>query len=221
MHYTAVVQLERGRFRLAPLPRSPASPGPLLAAPEREASRWAVLRDGAPCSSRQWIDALREQPEARQLLTELLRASPFRAYLWESTPALPDDSVAAELALTESHALARAQPDPSSFAAQFRASDGTVATFANLGGDAVMVAPHPAQAPDSAHLAAFVRSAADPVVDALWRAVAVAVSDWLTTRRRPAWLSTSGLAVPWLHVRIDSVPKYYAHRPYAQLPAAK
>ncbi len=30
----------------------------------------------------------------------------------------------------------------------------------------------------------------------------------------PRWLNTSGLGVPWLHVRIDSRPKYITYRPY-------
>ncbi|MFY0533025.1 DUF6940 family protein [Nannocystis pusilla] len=28
------------------------------------------------------------------------------------------------------------------------------------------------------------------------------------------WLSTSGSAVPWLHVRLDARPKYYVFGPY-------
>jgi hypothetical protein len=28
------------------------------------------------------------------------------------------------------------------------------------------------------------------------------------------WLSTSGLGVAWLHIRLDSTPKYYQHQPY-------
>jgi hypothetical protein len=30
----------------------------------------------------------------------------------------------------------------------------------------------------------------------------------------PLWLSTSGLGVAWLHVRLDERPKYYTHAPY-------
>jgi hypothetical protein len=30
----------------------------------------------------------------------------------------------------------------------------------------------------------------------------------------PRWLSTAGLGVPWLHLRLDSYPKYYRYRPY-------
>jgi len=31
----------------------------------------------------------------------------------------------------------------------------------------------------------------------------------------PLWLSTAGLGVSWLHVRLDTRPKYYRHRVYA------
>ena len=35
---------------------------------------------------------------------------------------------------------------------------------------------------------------------------------------RPTWLSTEGSGVPWLHVRLDSRPKYYHHAAYAEPP---
>ena len=30
----------------------------------------------------------------------------------------------------------------------------------------------------------------------------------------PRWLSTAGLGVPWLHLRLDTRPKYYQYGPY-------
>jgi len=32
---------------------------------------------------------------------------------------------------------------------------------------------------------------------------------------RRLWISTAGGGVAWLHVRLDSSPKYYGFRPYA------
>lgn len=178
--------------------------------------RWAVLRDGERRPHRRWLEALRDDADARGVLTEALRAAPFRAYLWETPAAVPgDDDTTAEMAVIDSPSLGRTRTDSSAFAQAFRAANGSIATFANLGGDAVLVAPHPVHAPGSPHLAAFVRSASERVVDALWTAVADAVSEWLAAHHRPVWVSTSGLAVPWLHVRLDSVPKYYAYRAYA------
>jgi hypothetical protein len=44
------------------------------------------------------------------------------------------------------------------------------------------------------------------------RATGAAVAARLSAR--PLWLSTSGLGVAWLHVRLDSRPKYYSYAPY-------
>jgi hypothetical protein len=203
------VSAARGRWSLEALPG------------DERVRRWAVLRDGERQPHRRWLEALRDDADARGVLTEALRAAPFRAYLWETPAAVPgDDGTTAEMVVIDSPGLGRARTDPSAFAQAFRAANGSVATFANLGGDAVLVAPHPAHAPDSPHLGAFVRSASGSVVDALWSAVADAVSAWLAARDRPVWVSTSGLAVSWLHVRLDSVPKYYAHRAYAMADTA-
>jgi hypothetical protein len=178
-----------------------------------KALRWGVLRDGARLSQRRWIEALRDEGDARAILTEALRAAPFRAYLWE-TPALDHRDIPAEMAILESPRLGLAGADPAAFAGAFR--EAAIATFANLGGDSLLVAPHPAHARDAGHLAAFVRSAPDAVIDALWIAVGDAAAGWRETRAQPLWISTSGLAVPWLHVRLDGAPKYYAYRAYAR-----
>jgi len=34
----------------------------------------------------------------------------------------------------------------------------------------------------------------------------------------PVWLSTSGMGIAWLHLRLDSRPKYYTYRPYRVWP---
>jgi hypothetical protein len=50
-------------------------------------------------------------------------------------------------------------------------------------------------------------------VGELWRVTAEALETRLGDV--PVWLSTAGLGVYWLHIRLDSRPKYYRHRPYA------
>ncbi len=184
--------------------------------------RWDLVAEGAvTCAVRaggetvtraRFLDSLVDDPALRAALTELLRASPHRAFAWE----MPVVSAAtadrpAELAILDSPALARVAPDPEPFSAQLRGQ--RIATFPNLGGDAVLVAPSPQVAPDAAHLAAFVRAAASDVIDDLWVAVGRAARE---RARRPApfWLSTAGLGVHWLHVRLDDRPKYYRHRAY-------
>ncbi len=91
--------------------------------------------------------------------------------------------------------------------------------FPSLGGDATLLAPSPIDAAtDYAHLAAFLRTADERQIQALWCKVGIHVAASL--RDEPIWLSTSGLGVAWLHVRLDSMPKYYQHQPYKHLPAA-
>src|SRR5262245_64944563 len=103
--------------------------------------------------------------------------------------------------------------DPGAFAEHFR-PDRSVVTFDNLGHDAVLVAPCPGEPGSNfSHLASFNGTAAPAQQDALWQAVGEAMDERLGAR--PVWLSTAGLGVAWLHVRLDDRPKYYRHAPYA------
>ena len=58
------------------------------------------------------------------------------------------------------------------------------------------------------HIGNFVRMAPDAQRVAFWAKVG-AVYEALVGQGRPVWLSTEGSGVPWLHVRMDSRPKYY------------
>lgn len=144
--------------------------------------------------------------------SEAIAATPYEAVYFE-TPCLTTDTLSQpfECVLLDGAPLAAVEADPAPFRAQLQGSDPVV-TFENLGRDALLVAPTPVQGVDCAHLAAFLRTAGDSQIAALWRAVALAALSVVGTT--PRWISTAGLGVSWLHVRIDSAPKYYRHRPY-------
>jgi hypothetical protein len=175
---------------------------------------FAIGTSAGPVSRATAFAALVDDRSLRTALTEKLRASRYAAFAWEM-PAL--SAATAELdatfAIIDSPTLARVQPDPSPFAAQLASCD-RVATFANLGGDAVLIVPSPRAAPAATHLAAFVRSAPADVIDDLWSAVGQAVAQRRAAKPDPVWISTAGLGVYWLHVRLDDRPKYYRHRPF-------
>ena len=162
------------------------------------------------------IERWREAADFRDFWIAVLADAPYDACFWEMPPITRETaSRVFECVLTDSPALAGIGANPAAFAEQFDAADtgAEVTSFRNLGGDAVLVAPCPGVPPRPyPHLTAFARTAPVGQQHALWRAVGAAVADNLTTR--PLWLSTSGLGVPWLHVRLDSRPKYYTHRPY-------
>jgi hypothetical protein len=178
--------------------------------------RIRIEHDGKAVPYAEVLELWQGDDSFRALFTTLLADAPYRAYLWE-TPPITRSTVTRgfEFVLVESPTLAGMTPDPEAFAGPFEAA-GTgadVAAFANLGGDALLVAPCP-QTPDDTypHLAAFVRTAPMAQRQAFWRAVGAAVSDRLSDC--PLWLSTNGLGVAWLHVRLDSRPKYYVFEAY-------
>lgn len=178
------------------------------------ASTFAIHASSVPVSRAVFFAALANDRSLRTALTECLRGSPYSAFAWE-TPALSAMTADfdATFAIIDSPALAGVSPDPSPFAAQLAECD-RVATFPNLGGDAVLIVPSPRAAPVATHLAAFVRSARVDVIDDLWSAVGHAVVRRRNVNSTPVWISTAGLGVHWLHVRLDDRPKYYRHRPF-------
>ena len=152
----------------------------------------------------------------RACFNQLVADAPFAACFWETPPVTRHSlGQAFECVLVDSPALAGVAADCTAFAAYFDSASDTVTDFTSLGGDALLVAPCP-QAPEQVypHLAAFVRHGPVAQQQALWQRVGECVAGRLSDR--PLWVSTSGLGVYWLHVRLDSHPKYYTWRPYAQ-----
>ena len=170
---------------------------------------WEVLR---------YRDVLRlwQDDEAfRSFFISLLTMSKFAGYRWE-TPPVTSSTVdrAFEFVLLDAPELAR-KPDERAFAEQFKAAavGQTVVTFPNLGNDAVLVVPCPAGPPAAyVHLASFARGAPSGQVHALWQRVGAALEARLSAS--PTWLSTAGMGVAWLHVRLDARPKYYGYAPH-------
>lgn len=176
---------------------------------------------GAPLSWRDAADGLASDPGCRSALTDALRSSPHPAFFFETCPVSWDTaSRLFGFVLSDSPTLAAITPDARPFQGCFSAG-AQVATFANRGRDATLVSPSPAHTPAHAgrHLAAFVRHAPPALVDAFWQATGRAIQSWWQARADPVWVSTSGLGVSWLHLRLDERPKYYVHRPFRAWPA--
>jgi hypothetical protein len=150
------------------------------------------------------VDALRGDRGFRRSLAEQLRAVPYDAWFWECTRV---SRGAFECFVLDAPELAHTRADPRAFAAQLTAP---VNTFSSLGGYATLVAP--SVTGSYPHLAAFLRSAPDDQVDSLFEAIGRAIAGW--SGPSPPWVSTAGMGVPWLHVRIDSRPKYFRHAAY-------
>ncbi|NJN22915.1 MAG: hypothetical protein HC812_19255 [Leptolyngbya sp. RL_3_1] len=123
--------------------------------------------------------------------------------------------------MVDAPALAQIQADPQAFGRYIAPGQGTntVTTFPNLQGDAQLVVPCcNGSMATYGHIGTFLRQGPKPQINALWQRVGQSIQTVLGERRaEPLWVSTSGLGVYWLHVRLDSKPKYYTHGPYRQV----
>jgi len=174
-----------------------------------------VAADGSKMSYAQVVDCWGREPEFASFFSGQLASSAFDAFLWE-TPPVSRTSIHRpfECVLIDSPSLARAAPDATAFTEHFAAGSGQViVSFDNLGGDARLISPCPLEpATACTHLAVFLRDAPVAAVVQLWQQVSVAITNALNDQ--PLWVSSCGLGVYWLHVRLDSFPKYYRYTPY-------
>jgi hypothetical protein len=190
-----------------------------VTAEELDGGRLIKLRfySGSRCLSyREVLAAWDQQADFRELFIRQIKMAPFTALRWETPPLdlgrLVKDF---ECVLLDSPFLDVAA-DPQDFREHLR-EEVEVVDFANLGGDAHLIAPCPrSDGANYSHLAAFHRSAEPEQQHALWRAVARCVTSRVS--EVPLWLSTAGGGVGWLHVRLDSRPKYYGYQPYRRYP---
>lgn len=170
-----------------------------------------VFRHGEVASHGAVLEALTSDADLRAALTDTLAGLPFEAFYWEMPPFSSerwDDDF--DSAVIDAPELSERPADASAFDGHLSgAPEGDMSvTFDNLGGDATLVVPT-ARADHQVyrHLAAFLRGAPRDQVDALLEAVGRAASS--RVGEAPLWISTAGLGVPWLHVRLDTRPKYY------------
>lgn len=182
--------------------------------PQGRGRRLCIGEDGAQLAFADVIRLLTASAGFRSFFNDLLAEVPFAAFRWETPPVCRNNRDRPfECVVLESRELL-SPPEPGAFAAQFGGRRmPEVVGFRNLGNDAFMVVPCPGR-PSSAysHLAAFVRDAPEVQRDRLWLRVGEAMDARLGLA--PIWLNTAGAGVAWLHLRLDSRPKYYGYAPY-------
>lgn len=164
---------------------------------------------------RAYLHALRDDPAFADTYGHRLREMGLSAFYWEHPPvSLASLDHPARVALLPAPALAGRPEDPEPFAKHFeRCGARSAVRFANLGGDAELVAPCPGSSDTNhAHLGVFLSSAPAAAQRAFWRETAASVLARVDDD--PLWFSTSGLGVSWLHARIERTPKYIQHRPF-------
>lgn len=176
------------------------------------------------------------------ILTKAFRESKHEAIFWECAPISSDEleSKAFEFVILPAPYLSAKEVDMNSFADKFTQNEchQSVVTFGNLGGDSQLVVPCPVNLSETenkvhsrkdyqymTHLASYHRGPLLSDANAKLVHDNQVMSLWINTGKlalkllndRPGvklWLSTSGMGVSWLHIRLDSRPKYYNYLPY-------
>lgn len=178
-----------------------------------------VTREDEPLHNAAALAALATDASFRAALSSWLANEPFAAFFWELPPlSLERVHEPFEFVVSDAPGLHRVIADTSPFREPLgvAGADG-IAEFENLGGDAWLITPEPrGEQASYAHLASFVRGAPEAQRDALFQRLGEAAQHRLS--QRPLWISTSGLGVYWLHVRLDTWPKYYQYGPYKRWP---
>ncbi|MCH8944400.1 MAG: hypothetical protein IH910_06385 [Proteobacteria bacterium] len=178
--------------------------------------RYQLLFDEKPLT---WSDVVSRWQNDRSFVCffeSILSDAPFPAYFWETPPVTSTTlSRDFEFVLVDSEQLVGVAADQRAFANHFPSAQAgaSVVQFSNISGDATLVVPCPC-GPLSAYaqISTFARGAPDEQQHQLWTLVGATLERRLG--KQPVWLSTSGLGVYWLHIRLDSAPKYYTHEPY-------
>jgi len=162
---------------------------------------------------REVIILMQNSLKFRHFFADILRESPYTGYFWEVKSVTKNQlDQAFEFVLVNTDAFTRLHAQRRFFEKYFVAGESVV-TFPNLSGDAQLIVPTDVIEDEHyTHLAAFVRNAPKEQVEQFWQVVGQQYEALIGDA--PRWLSISGLGVYWLHVRIDTRPKYYQYQPY-------
>jgi len=178
-----------------------------------ETTKYQLIENDRSLSFREVIDLMQESLSFRQFYINILRDSPYDGYFWEVKPITKkrlDDVF--EFVLISGSVFAGLSAEKSFFRKYFDV-DKPVVTFPNLSGDAQLIVPTDVGDDEIySHLAKFMRNAPQQQVEEFWEVVATEYETLIGDA--PRWLSTHGLGVYWLHVRIDTYPKYYHYEAY-------
>ena len=182
----------------------------------RGGTRISVLWSNRPVAFAEYFAACARDASARQVLLDAWSNCEHEAFFWELPP-VSDETRGRDFEFIQNPApgLLHSMPQPDAFAGYF-SKTRSVVEFQNLGNDAQLIVPCPLGVPACyVHLGAFARRAPLAQRHALVQSIARSFERALSPT--PLWISTSGTGVAWLHVRLDTRPKYYTHQDYARL----
>ncbi len=138
----------------------------------------------------------------------------FTAFYWEH-PAITNESLSKpyECSIIKSTPLETLSANESAFK-DYLYKQEPIHDFENLGKDARLVVPSKKSNQEIySHFGKFLRHAEYEQVLALFNRIGSVIMPEIANKQC-VWLNTAGLGVIWLHVRMDTKPKYYKSQDY-------
>ena len=176
--------------------------------------RFCLKQDGILLTFQEVLHLWQTDKVFRDFYLNILIEPDFQAYYWEH-PGLVTAFLSKpyECVLMNSAYLDKRQVDPYSFI-EFFNTNQLIVDFDNLGKNARLIVPTPKDEDHHyKHLARFMRSPQTEQKHELLKQIGKIVLEYMSDTKT-LWLSTAGAGVIWLHVRLDSRPKYYKTRRY-------
>lgn len=182
----------------------------------RTATQYSIEENGTTLDFGDIINLWQNDHTFRAFYTSLLKDAPYDGYFWEAPPITKSElNRPYEFVLVNSSTLPSISPNRNAFSEYFenKSQSESIVSFMNLGKDARLVVPCPIdEFLDYPHLASFIRNAPMEQIHEFWKCVGYHMERHVSDKH--TWLSTAGLGVYWLHIRLDSRPKYYRYAPY-------
>ena len=177
--------------------------------------KFRLRKEGRELEYREVLILWEKDQEFLDFYISIFKKCEFNSYIWE-TPPISTDTVDQpfEFALLNTP-IASKTPDRETYEEYYDLDTPNhgVVSFPNLGHDAVLVVPSPFRKDANySGFAEFFREAPIDQQRSLWMVTAHQVK--LQLSEKPTWVSVAGGGIAWLHIRLDSRPKYYRYMPY-------
>ncbi len=179
--------------------------------------KYSVREEGQELKYLRVIELWERDQEFVDFYLSIFKKYGFNSYIWETPPISTCFVNRPFEFVLHNTPKASQNPDLDTFDQYFDVSTTNqgIVVFPNLGHDATLVVPSPyREKADYSGLAEFFDEAPLFQQRALWAVLARQVKMQLS--ENPMWISVAGGGISWLHIRLDSNPKYYRYMPYTK-----
>jgi len=187
---------------------------------DKHACIFKITEGTAPVTWRRFIELTSSKDQKFTIAIQAAIKSTGFKYIFLNCPPLSKTTLDKEFemaVLEASWELENIETDMDKFRDKFKGKKW-VASFYNLGLDAVLVSPFAREDQDKkiySSLGPFIWHAPDEQQVAVWHNVGMGLGVFV--KRRTVWLNTEGRGVHYLHLRLDSRPKYYRYNPFKNI----